>query len=175
MFFNNIFNMLSKYLHKDSDYITVTIILPKEVILRTQLICNYISEEEDCYFDLNSFLLLLYLDFIKDCIEKYDPKKVLQRLTYNYLDKKPLIITNGYEKYQLNSTSSYYEYNINFEKTEASKGELILDELHELFHCHISFNTLIEQLWVSFIYRYKTGENKKAFAYLRRILKENIT
>lgn len=175
MLFTNVFNSLSKYLENKSPYINITVRIPKDIMIRTKLICDYISHEEDCNFDLNIYIYLLYLDFIKDCIENYNPKKILDRLAHDYINQKSLIITNGYEKYQINTnTISFYKYSLRFDKDDAAKGILILDELFELFHFNISFDKLIEQLWISFIYNYKTGDNKKAFSYLRRILRENL-
>lgn len=175
MIINYLLNLLSKFLYKESDYINIDIVIPKEIFFRTQLICNYISVEENCNFDLTTFIYLLYLDFVKNSIINYNPQKVFERLTHNYIDKKSLIITNGYENYELKNSISTYTYNICFDKFEASKGQLILDELYELFHTKIPFCRLLEALWISFIYEYKTGDNKKTFNYLRKILKENIT
>lgn len=171
--FSNLFNALSGFLHKEPDYIDIDISIPREIYLRTQLICDYISEEEDVDFDLNSFIFLLFYDFIKECIEHYNPKKVFTKLTFNYIDKQTLVITNGYEKYEVDNGINFYNLNISFDKNEVEKGELILEELSELFHSKISFSTLIEQLWISFIYEYKTGDNKKAFTYLKRIIHAN--
>lgn len=173
MWINSLFNIFSEFLHKAPDYIDIDISIPKEIYLRTQLICDYISDEEDVDFDLNSFIFLLFYDFIKDCIEHYNPKKVFEKLTFNYINKQTLVITNGYEEIEINNGINFYKLRISFDKYDVDKGELILEELSELFHSKISFNQLIEQLWVSFIYEYKTGDNKKAFAYLKRIVKAN--
>ena len=159
---------------KKSDYIYFKILIPKETVFRTQLICEYICEEENCNFDINTFLYLLYCDFIHKSIENYNPEKTLKLLTTNYVDDKSFIITNGYDSVELKNNLSFNKFTIQFDKNEALKGQLILNELSELFHINIPFNTLLSQLWISFIYNYKTGNNKKAFTHIKRILKENI-
>lgn len=170
-----LYKIFQNYLESKSSNIIVTIHLPQNIVYRTELICHYISEEEKCDFDLNTFLLLLYYDFVKECIETYNPKKILQKLTHKYFNDKSLIISNGYENYQLSGmTKSLCTITINFDKQESSKGELILKELEELFHTKILFSTLLEQIWMNFIENYKTGDNKKAFNYLRTILKNSL-
>lgn len=174
MFINSILVCISNLLRKSDSYININIAIPKETVLRTQLMCKYISEEENCDFDLNTFIMLLYLDFVRESIEHYNPQKVLKQLTFDYVNNKSLLISNGSDSYQVNNNISYSNYSIEFDIEEAEKGQLILNELFELFHIKISFNKLIEQIWISFIYKYKTGDNKKAFSYLRNILKANL-
>ena len=118
--------------------------------------------------------MLLYLDFVRESIEHYNPQKVLKQLTFDYINNKSLLISNGSDIYKVNNNISYSNYSIEFDIEEAEKGQLILNELFELFHIKIHFNKLIEQIWISFIYKYKTGDNKKAFSYLRNILKANL-
>lgn len=170
VFFTGIHSLFSK----QNDYIKVNILIPKETVFRTQLICEYICEEEECDFDLNTFIYLLYCDFIKQSVEHYNPEKTLKKLTTDYINNKTLIITNGYDNIKLNSNISFNKYTVEFDKEEALKGQLILNELHELFHVNITFNSLLSQLWISFIYDYKTGDNKKAFTSLKKMLQENI-
>lgn len=174
MFVNSIIECISNFIQKSNHYINIDICIPKDIVLRTKLICNYISDKEDCDFDLNTFIMLLYLDFVRESIEHYNPQKVLKQLTFDYVNNKSLLISNGSDSYQVNNNISYSSYSIEFDIEEAEKGQLILNELFELFHVRIPFNKLIEQLWISFIYKYKTGDNKKAFNYLRNILKTNI-
>ncbi|WP_279285241.1 hypothetical protein [Clostridium chromiireducens] len=44
MWINSLFNIFSEFLHKAPDYIDIDISIPKEIYLRTQLICDYISD-----------------------------------------------------------------------------------------------------------------------------------
>ncbi|WP_315069182.1 hypothetical protein [uncultured Clostridium sp.] len=175
MLIKRLFNSVLEYLEEKSNYIQVNISIPKDIFLRTELICKYISKSENCSFDISTFIILLYLDFIKDCIENYNPKKLLDRLRHEYVKDRSIIISNGYENYQVeDNTISYYNLSIIFDKEEAAKGNLILDEIFELFHTKFSFNTLIEKLWIGFIQTYKYGDNRKAFNHIRDILKDNI-
>ena len=54
------------------------------LFITTKLIYNYFSEKEYCNFDLNTFLLSLYYDLIKEYIENYNPKKVFIKLIHKY-------------------------------------------------------------------------------------------
>lgn len=172
--FSNLLASINHLFNKNGNYVYLNVYIPSETVLRTNLICNYISEEENCDFDIQSLIYLLYADFIKNAVEHYNPKKVFEKLTKNYINEQKLIITNGYEKVIINSKISYYKIEIEFDKEEATNGQLILNEIEELFHKRISFNSLISQLWISFIYDYKTGNNTQAFNYIRKALKEHI-
>ena len=172
--FNNLLAYIGQLFNQNDKYVYLNLYIPSEIVLRTKLICNYISQEENCDFDIQSLIYLLYADFIKNAVEHYNPKKVFEKLTKNYINEQKLIITNGYEKVIIASKISYYKIEIEFDKEEATNGQLILNEIEELFHKRISFNSLISQLWISFISDYKTGKNAQAFNYIKKILKKHI-
>ena len=150
----------------------ITISIPRDIVYRTKLICSYISDQGDSHFDLSTFILLLYLDFIKTSITHYNPQKTFKKLTTPYYTNNRIILSNGSEECIVErSSTNMSTYTIEFNDDDIQKGELILKELYELFHYKISFSKMIEQIWIGFITEYKTGDNKKAFLDIKRMLK----
>lgn len=174
MFISNIFNSLVNFFSKKNTYLSVKLSIPTDIVIHTKLICNYISNKENYILDLQTLIYILYSDFIRAYIEDYTPEEVYKLLTTNYIDNNTLIITNGYDETIIKNKISYYTCILEFESEEAQIGQLILDEIKELFHISISFNSLISQLWIGYIHKYRIGENKKAFSDLIKILKKNF-
>ena len=150
----------------------ITINIPRDIVYRTELICSYISDQGEPDFDLSTFILLLYLDFIKTSITHYNPQKTFKKLTTLYYTSNKIVLSNGSEECIVDrSNTNMSTYTIEFNPEDIQKGELILNELYELFHYKISFSKMIEQIWIGFITEYKTGDNKKAFLDIKRMLK----
>ena len=149
----------------------IKINIPQNILFRTQLICTYISEESDYTFGLDNFIMFLYLDFIKNAITRYNPKKTYINLTKEYYKRDLITISNGEETYIIDNTKTeFFEITIGMDKNDVSKGQLILDELYSLYGRKIEFDKLIESLWIGFIEEYKLGENKKAYKTILKML-----
>lgn len=146
--------------------------IPKNILFRTQLICKYVEEEHECTFNLNNFLMLLYLDFIKSSIKTYNPEKVFRLVTKDFFEKD-LLLSNGTENYNIKRNN--YEFSnitISIDRKDYLKGQLILDELYDIYKYKVSFSHLIESLWLDFIESYKTGSKKRAYYSIVKLLKD---
>lgn len=170
-FLDKIFNFIDNI--KEDHIITFNINIPKNVVIRTQLICDLVQEEHNYIFNINNFLMLLYINFIKTSIKSYNPEKTFKLLTQSFYEPD-LILTNGSDKCIVKRNN--YEYNnitIEIDKNDFEKGQLILDELFDIYKYKISFSHLIEALWLDFIEAYKSGSNKKAYYFIIQLLKQN--
>ena len=58
----------------ESNEVIFDVNIPKNILFRTELICEYVQEEHEYTFNLNNFLILLYLDFVKTSIKTYNPE-----------------------------------------------------------------------------------------------------
>ena len=174
-------NVLKSILNNCSEFIKglasskeeiIKINIPQNILFRTQLICTYISEESDYPFELENFIMFLYLDFIKNSITRYNPKKTYINLTKEYYKRDLITISDGSETYIVDTTrTEFFEITIGMDKKDVAKGQLILDELYSLYGRKIEFDKLIESLWIGFIEEYKLGENKKAYKTILKMLK----
>ena len=150
-----------------------TLQIPRNILLRTDLICKYISEEKGYSFNLENFLMLLYLDFIKTTIRDYNPEKVFKMLSKSYCDTSTLKLSNGVDCCIIDrSNVNMGTLTITMDEDDVEKGQLILDEIYELYKHRFSFSRLIEVLWLSFIDDYKCGENKRAYHSIVKLLKD---
>lgn len=171
-FFYKIKNIIDSFFLTDCNSL-FTLQIPNSTLYRTELICRYISDETEDSFELENFLMLLYMDFIKNSIKNYNPEKVFQKLRKIYYDSDTLIISNGTESYSFDRTNiNLCNITISMSKKDIEKGQLILDEIYELYRYRFSFPKLLESLWLNFIDDYKTGDNKKAYQSIIDLLKE---
>lgn len=154
---------------------TFDVTLPTNVLTRTELICKYIKSEKGYDFEIENFLMLLYLDFIKSSIKSYNPKKIYDELTTKYYEKRTMLLNIGDESFEVETSNiTLTTLEISIGKEDYEKGQLILDELYDLYKIRISFNRLLESLWIGFIESYKRGENKKAYGQIVKLLKETL-
>lgn len=150
-----------------------TLSIPNSIVHRTKLICSYIKSEHGYDFELENFLMLLYLDFIKNSIRNYNPKKLFNDLSKNYYEDDYLVISTGDYKYNIEKTKyTKIDITIIMSDEDVEKGQLILDELYDLYHYKISFSKLLENLWIGFIEDYKCGINKRAYHSIVKLLKD---
>lgn len=172
---DNTKSAISELIDSHSDYYQATITIPSDMFYRTELICSYISEQLDESFGIEEFMMLLYNDFIRDCIINYNPARTYKMLSkeYNIEDKIQISINGEKAVFNANKTD-YKEIDLIIDKEEKSKGDLILRELHGLYGLHISFDEMVSKIWISFIEDYKTGTNKRAYHDLMKILRNII-
>lgn len=147
--------------------------IPNNILHRTQLICEYIKSEKGYDFGIEEFLMLLYMDFIKNCIKNYNPKGVFKQLSKDYYkDEYIETVTMGVHEKTLITEYPKTKLVISMAEEDTKKGQLILDELYDLYRYRITFSKLLENLWVGFIEDYTSGENKRAYHSIVKILKE---
>lgn len=149
--------------------------IPSSVLNRTKLMCMYIQDEVDCTFTINDFFMLLYSDFVKYAVKNYNPKRVLRETMRkdNNEDNNSLTIVIDDKKYIVKKENiSYSTIIITMSKREIKKGEIILDELYDLYKYKIPFELLLANLWINFIEDYQNGVNKRAYTSIVKILKE---
>lgn len=165
-------NFISNLFVQESDP-EFTLNIPDNILHRTELICNYISTEKGYDFDVDNFLMLLYLDFIKNSIKNYNPAKVFKELTIDYYQDQYIDMSDGETTYRIPRVKhNKTNLTLTMAEDDVIKGQLILDELYDLYHYRIPFSKLLENLWIGFIEAYKIGENKKAYHNIVKLLKE---
>lgn len=167
-------DFIDSFLSSFSKTVDFDIVVPTNVYIRTRLLCEYISEKVEVNFGVSNFLMTLYLDFLQTAIEKYNPKKIYEQITRSYGYDDTLLI-HAYDK--------IYEYRkregkqtiitISIEKKDMQKGQLLLDEMEDLYGQAPSLEKLISTLWVNFIEEYKAGNNQKALNDIIRMLRKS--
>lgn len=154
--------------------VTLELEVPTSVYARTKLLCEYISDKVGVRYHLPELLMTVYLEFVQNSIEGYNPTKIYEEITRSY----------GYgERLVIHAEDRVFEYEkkvgtktiltITMDKKDAKKGGLILEEMDELFGNVPSLEGLLSTLWVNFIEEYKRGNNQKALNAIVRSLKKS--
>lgn len=159
----NLFNLFSEYMSYFSKVELLKIVVPKNVYLRTQLICEYIEDNEGFYINVTDFVNLLYREFLSFSIEQYNPSQIHREITRS---------NKFHEKLKIHANDETFEYNkqigkrsilsFTIDKKGAEKGRLLLEEMDDLFGNVPSLEEMIAIIWINFIEDYKAGKNKKA-------------
>lgn len=171
---NMITSYFSNLVNTYSNVESLEIVVPKNIYLRTQLICEHIQDTTGHLFDNTMFLWLLYNDFLNTSIEMYKPDMIRQEINRSHKhDEKLLIHSNdriyAYEK----SSCKRIILTITFDKRAIEKGELLLDELEDLYGQAPTLEKMIATLWINFIEDYKTAGNTKALLRIKDLLKKH--
>jgi hypothetical protein len=156
-----------------SKEMAITLIMPTNIVKRTQLICNYISEELHSEFGIYDLIMLLYENFIRNATKKYEPMKMFRELnrTYNYDDVIKISYSDK-EVYSFNRVEcDRKQVVITMSKEVASKGQLLLDELYDLYGHNLNIDKMIYKIWVNFIEDYKRGEENQVLRDIIKMLK----
>jgi len=156
---DSIFSLFDSF----SNEFKLELVVPTNVVKRSLLICRYISEATEQEFGLDDLLMYLYNDFVDCSVKKYEPMKLLRDLSrvHNY-DDVIKISFGGNEVYEVNK--SKYDrklVEIVISKDDTVKGQLILDELKDLYGFNMNITKMFYVLWVNFIEDYKRGEKNK--------------
>jgi hypothetical protein len=134
-----------------SDSVSLVVQLPANVYMRTELLCNYISEEVDTHFSIFDFIMLLYNDFIYNSIEKYDVKKIYEALKGSDY-KDTFIISIGNQEYEVEKNEhNKITLQIKMAKVEAQKGSLLLAEISDFYRHNLTIDDMVTTLWLNFI------------------------
>lgn len=172
-FIKTILEGIYSFIHSLSSEITITLIVPTNIVKRTQLICNYISEELDIEFCIYDFIMLLYENFIKNSIKKYEPIKMIKKLNKSYsYDEIIKISYSDKEVYSFNRNKcDKKQVIIKMPKETAYNGQLLLDELYDLYRHNLNIEKMIYKIWIDFIEDYKRGEENKVLKDIIKMLK----
>lgn len=168
------FDIIDKILPKEK-YKIFNLRIPSHILYRTKLICQYIEDEIEEDFKLENFLMLLYLNFIKNSIRNYNPENIYKLLSKNYYDSKTIVLCNGDEIIKVDRKQTELSMlEITISKSDYDKGVLILEELYELYKKRYSIANILECLWMDFISSYQKGENKRAYHSIMKLLKNTL-
>lgn len=171
----SIYNFI-EYFARDDKTKTISVSIPSDILYRSQLICEYIKGEIDEDFDLDNLLMILYMNFIKECVKNYNPKSVYALLNKTYYDTKNIIISDGKNDISIaRAPVKLSVLELSISTMDFKKGQLILDEIYELYHSRYSFSKLLESLWMDLIYSYKTGQNKRAYHSIIKMLEKCLS
>ena len=72
----SIYNFI-EYFARDDKTKTISVSIPSDILYRSQLICEYIKGEIDEDFDLDNLLMILYMNFIKECVKITIPNQYM--------------------------------------------------------------------------------------------------
>lgn len=167
-------DIIDSFINLLSKSVTLNVIVPTNILIRTKLICDYISEEVEVEFSIENFLMIVYLDFIRESIRKYDPLKIYRQLNESFGYNDTIKLTFGDEVYEYNKREcSRTELIIEMDKKDALKGQQLLSELDDLYgRTNITLEKMISTLWINFIENYKRGEHDKALKTIIKMLKQ---
>lgn len=171
MFTNTIKNLI----YVDVSTESLEVVVPKNVFLRTQLLCGYVEDVTGQSFDENTLLTLLYDDFLNNSIERYDLSAVRQEIDQTKYDEKLLIHSND----------TIYEYGkrrgarmvvtISFDKNQVEKGELLLDELVEIYGKSPTLEMMVSAIWINFIEDYKINGGQQTLRKIKALLINSLS
>lgn len=170
IFTDTISSLFTSYSKMES----LEIVVPKNIYLRTQLICAYIQDFTGQTFDENMFLTLLYDDFLRNSIERYNPNTIRHEIDRYRHDEKLLIHSNDRIYAYGKSKGKHIVFTIAFYKSQIEKGELLLDELEEIYGESPTLEQMIATIWVNFIEDYKTTGSKVALQRIEALLIKSI-
>ncbi|AJD93364.1 hypothetical protein JMA_40460 (plasmid) [Jeotgalibacillus malaysiensis] len=153
--------------------ITLEVTVPSAVYARTRLLCEYISEKVGVRYTVSEFIMTIYEDFLQECISKYQPKRIYEQITREYGYGQTLTIHMNEEIATVQKRPGTRTIlTIEIGKRDAEKGELILEEMDEMFGQVPTLEGLLGKLWTNFIEEYKQGNNQKALNAIIRMLKK---
>lgn len=169
-FVNNIFLDEVDEIIEESTDANLKLIVPANIVYRSELICEYISKQighEFCIYDL---ILLLYKDFINSNILKYDTLKMLRELTKDHDEVIKLKIGDKVLEHKKECNRKLVI--ITVPKKDTLSGELLLEELKDIYGKEISLEKMFCNIWINFIEQYKRGENQEILNNIIEIIKE---
>lgn len=165
-----IYNFVDSFRHTQ----TLQVVIPSNIYLRTKLICEYISDKMNVSFTLPQFLMLLYLDFIEHSITEYNPLNLYCQI--QPMLKEEYLIIHDKERYIRYETPkpTMTEIVFTMDKTDIEKGQLLLDELEDLYGQVPTLEEMLANLWIHFIEEYKQGNPKHALNEIIEMIKRNL-
>lgn len=169
---NKLLNFIDTLTVSLANEVSLRLMIPTNIVNRTEMICEYISDEIGMHFRVEDFIMVIYLDFIKNSIKKYDPMRIYHEISESYGYNDKIKIVCGNETYEYDKLAcGRTDIVITMDKKEARKGQLLLKEIGELYGRKISLDLMISTLWINFIERYKRGDTEKSLKSILKILK----
>lgn len=152
--------------------------IPGDIVDRTELLCMYISEQLGEDVKISTIIMLLYIEFLHYSVTNPNLSRVLKEVTNKYVEP-PVeyikIVCDGkvsYEKPEDTRLKRNKIMKVKMDRSEAKKGEIILDELYYSLGVKVSMEELLSSLWINFISDYREGKNKRAYRSVLKLLKE---
>ena len=149
------------------------ITLPADIYYRTELICSYIAREAGFEeFNINTFLMLLYKEFIALAITNCNLKTIYKAISKDYTPNDQFTLIIDGETHLINKNELDYIYlNVEIAKRDYNELSLITREIKSVFGADISVEKLLANLLITTIEDYKRGVNKKLYINLKKRLK----
>lgn len=158
-----------------SETVKLRLTLPSNVYYRSQLLCDYISEKVGVSFGLSEFIMLLYLEFLETSIERYNPDKIYDSMTRSYGYDDTVVIHEHDRVYEFKKRETKRtDIFLTMDKNDAKKGQLLLDEMEDLYGQAPTLEKLVSTLLINFIEDYKTGHHQKALNGIVRTLRKQL-
>lgn len=155
----------------ETDDIELELIVPANVIYRTQMICDYISKQLGIKFEIYDFIMSIYMEFIDNSIKKYEPLNFLKVLSRSYSNVVKISCEHEEFEYEKGNENKKLVI-ITITKDDSKRGQVLLYELEELYGTKISLDKMFNSIWINFIEEYKHGKSNEAINNLMKTLKE---
>ena len=165
---------ISAFISSLNKTVDLHIEIPTSIFLRTKQICKYIEENICVRFDIVSFIMILYIEFIENAVTERSTLDIC-KLINDFSPDDKIIISNGHEVCECSlKENSKTKIIISMDKKLVIRGELLLAELYELYGYKMTFEKTLEAIWTSFIYNYLKGDSKKALTAIINTVKSSI-
>ena len=154
---------LFTFISSFSNTSTLSIIVPKNTYLRTKIICEYIEDQYEVDFQPINFIMLMYLEFLQQSIENYQPHRIREEIYHAENHDDYLIIHDKGKTFKTKTNhEKRLEIKITMSKRDVEKGMLLLEEIESLHGHSPSLEQMIAALWINYINEYKSGNKQYA-------------
>lgn len=150
--------------------VNLAFLVPNETVIRSNLICSYITQEIGYPFTLEDFILLLYDCFLYEYTKVYNPKGTIDILNYSFYDYIYIKNGEGIQKVDRSGIDTKLIEMVMIEE-DALKGHVVLEELKELYGKNYTLGNLVLKVWVNFIERFKKDDNNEMLDIIVDMLK----
>lgn len=171
---NEFVKNLTSYIASFKKTESLEIVVPKNIYVRTKLICDYIEETLDVSFQIANFLMLLYVEFLQTALKTYNPSTIHNAITRKHGYNEKLLIHDNEKVYACNKQEKKQTIlTIVIDKKEAEKGRLLLEEIDDLYGQAPSLEKMIGTLWINYIEDYKEGNPHNSIQSIITLLKKH--
>lgn len=171
---NEFIKNLTSYIESFQKTESLEIVVPKNVYVRTKLICDYIEDSLDVSFQIANFLMLLYIEFLQTALKSYNPSTIHNVITRTHGYNEKLLIHDNEKVYAFNKQEKKQTIlTIVIDKKEAEKGRLLLEEIDDLYGHAPSLEKMIGTLWINYIEDYKEGNPHNSIQSIIALLKKH--
>lgn len=171
---NEFITKLTSYIESFQKTESLEIVIPKNVYVRTKLICDYIEDSLDVSFQIANFLMLLYVEFLQTALKTYNPSIIYNAITRTHGYNEKLLIHDNEKVYAFKKQEKKQTIlTIVIDKKEAEKGRLLLEEIDDLYGQAPSLEKMIGTLWINYIEDYKEGKPHNSLPSIIALLKKH--